>query len=97
MSNPEEHDNGGRYLRFELPDDLIDEVAARAAALVHSRQESEPWIGVAGAAAHVACPTSRIYALVSARRIPFRKDGSRLLFRRTELDAWIRDGGAVCP
>jgi excisionase family DNA binding protein len=97
LRNPEEHDNGGRYLRFELPDDLINEVAARAAALVRSRPESEPWIGVADAAAHLACPASRIYALVSARRIPFRKDGSRLLFRRTELDVWIRDGGAVRP
>jgi excisionase family DNA binding protein len=49
------------------------------------------------AAANLACPTSRIYALVSARRIPHHRDGSRLLFRRAELDEWVARGGARRP
>jgi excisionase family DNA binding protein len=61
------------------------------------REKAEPWIGVRDAAAHLACPRSRIYALVSAGRIPHRKDGSRLLFRRSELDSWLTQGGAVRP
>ena len=57
----------------------------------------EPWLDVAGAAEHLACPTSRIYALASAKRIPVERDGSRLLFRRDELDRWVEAGGAKRP
>jgi excisionase family DNA binding protein len=39
------------------------------------------------------CPKSRIYDLVSARRIPHERDGSRLLFRRSALDGWVTSGG----
>lgn len=97
MNSHNETENATRFLRFELPDDLLEVVAARAAELIDSQPDTEGWIGVTDAAAHLACPPSRIYALVSARRIPFHKDGSRLLFRRTELDDWVRQGGAVRP
>jgi excisionase family DNA binding protein len=55
------------------------------------------WLDVDGAAGRLACPKSRIYALVSAKRIPYYKDSSRLLFRPEELDAWVRAGGAKRP
>jgi excisionase family DNA binding protein len=86
-------------LSVSLPPELVEIVAERAAELVEERSDArvEPWIGVREASAHLACPRSRIYALVSARRIPHRKDGSRLLFRRSELDAWLAEGGAVRP
>jgi excisionase family DNA binding protein len=48
---------------------------------------SEPWIDVHGAAEHLACKRRRIYDLVEQGRIPHHRDGSRLLFRRSELDA----------
>lgn len=56
---------------------------------------TEPWLDVAGAAGHVACKKSRIYALVHQRTIPHHRDGTRLLFRRSELDAWVEQGGAI--
>ncbi len=56
-----------------------------------------PWLDVENAAAHLACPKSRLYALVSARRIPHHRDGSRLLFNRAELDEWVQAGGAKRP
>ena len=86
-------------LSVSLPRELVEIVAERAAELVEERNGArvEPWIDVREASAHLACPRSRIYALVSARRIPHRKDGSRLLFRRSELDAWLAEGGAVRP
>jgi excisionase family DNA binding protein len=96
-NNNHDQSTNGAYLRFEMPEDLLEIVARRAAELVDRQQETEPWIGVTDAAEHLACPTSRIYALVSARRIPFHKDGSRLLFKRSELDEWVRQGGAVRP
>jgi excisionase family DNA binding protein len=62
------------------------EVAAAAAG-------DASWLNVRGASERLACSRSRIYALVNARQIPFHKDGSRLLFRPEELDAWVRAGG----
>lgn len=83
-----------------LPPEMVELVAVRAAQLVAEQLEAtrpEPWMTVEQAAEHIAAPRSRIYALVSAGRIPHRKDGSRLLFRASELDQWINDGGAVRP
>ena len=89
-----------------LPPELLDALAERVADVLIERglvsaaaavPEPEPWIGVEEAARHLACPKSRLYALVSARRIPCQKDASRLLFRRTELDAWLDAGGAKRP
>jgi excisionase family DNA binding protein len=79
---------------------LLDELAADPAALERLRElvgdqraGPEPWIGVADAAAHLACKRQRIYDLVHADRIPHHRDGSRLLFRRSELDEWLLDSG----
>ncbi len=78
-----------------VPEHLVEAIAQRAAELVAERDvKPEAWIGVAEAAEHLACPRSRIYRLVSMRRIPHCKDGSRVLFRRSELDAWVAQGGA---
>ena len=81
-----------------VPPTLVEAIAERAAEIV-SEQPAEPesWIGVEKAAEHLACGTSRIYSLVSADRIPFERDGSRLLFRRTALDAWLSNGGGKRP
>jgi len=86
-------------LSLALPPELVEVVAQRTAEIVAERlgQQPEPWIGVDQAAEHLACPKSRIYALVSAGRIPHEKDGSRLLFRRSDLDAWLEQGGATRP
>lgn len=79
-----------------LPPELVEVIARRAAELVAERDAPpEPWVGVDLAAEHLACGKARVYALVSANRIPFEKDGSRLLFRRSALDAWLADGGGV--
>ena len=86
-------------LALELPPELLEHLAERAATIVAERLEpaAEPWIGVEQAAEHLACPRSRIYALASAGRVPLERDGSRLLFRRSRLDEWVRAGGATRP
>jgi excisionase family DNA binding protein len=76
---------------------LADRLAPIVAARIRTHQQAIPWLDVGAAAKHLACPRSRIYALVSARRIPHHKDGSRLLFRREELDEWVRSGGGRRP
>jgi excisionase family DNA binding protein len=96
-------DSSGRSARSEaitvslsLTEDLVTVLAQRVAGRLESEQanNAESWIGVDAAATHLACPKSRIYRLVSQRRIPFEKDGARLLFRRADLDVWVERGGA---
>lgn len=82
-------------------DRLAEVLAPRLTLLVAQRLPAPgrqaAWLDVDGAAVRLACPKSQIYALVSAKRIPHYKDGSRLLFRPEELDAWVRAGGAKRP
>ena len=73
---------------------LLDEIAADPEALAKLRELTggdavEAWVGVEQAAAHLDCKRQRIYDLVHAERIPYHRDGSRLLFRLSELDAWV--------
>lgn len=86
-------------LAITLPDELVEAIAARAAELLATRATEEPagYLDVAGAADFLACPTSRVYALVSAKRIPHHRDGSRLLFDRAELRDFVNNGGAKRP
>lgn len=85
----------------EMDDETLARLAERLAPIIASRLGSDgqatPWMDVDQAARHLACPRSRIYSLVSARRIPHHRDGSRLLFRREELDEWVRTGGGLRP
>ncbi len=87
-------------LALQLPDELLEQIAQRAAAILADRQpaeKAEGFMDVAGAAAFLACPVSRIYSLTSAGRLPVHRDGSRLLFDRGELRAYVAAGGARRP
>jgi excisionase family DNA binding protein len=85
-------------LTLGLPDELVEQIAARAAELVVERPaEPDGFLDVTGASKYLACRTSRIYSLVSAGRIPHHRDGSRLLFDRAELREYVRNGGAKRP
>ncbi len=85
-------------LTIDFPRELVEQIAQRAAELLADREgDSGGFLDVKGAAEFLACPPSRIYALVSARRIPHHKDGSRLLFDRGELRAYVAEGGARRP
>lgn len=80
-----------------LPSGFVEAVAVRVAELLGERSREDGFLDVAGAAAFLSCPKSRLYSLVSAGRIPHHKDGSRLLFDRDELRAYVRQGGARRP
>lgn len=86
-------------LGLELPDELVERIAERAAAIVSSREDTADagYLDVAGAAEFLSCPRSRVYALTSAGRLPVHRDGSRLLFDRTELRRYVDAGGARRP
>lgn len=72
-----------------LKEQIKDELRAEAA------QAEDPWLGYEKAAAYMDCPVSRVHALKSQGDLPFEKDGSRVVFRRSVLDEFIRGGGAV--
>jgi len=77
-------------------DTLAERLAPRLAVRTTANHQSA-WLTVESVAEHLSCPKSRVYALTSARRIPHHRDGSRLLFDRAEVDAWVRGGGAKRP
>lgn len=82
-------------LALSVPDELVEAVAERAAEIVLRRlPSSDGYLDVDGAAEFLACPKSRIYALTSSNRLPHYKDGSRLLFDRSEIREYVRNGGA---
>ena len=86
-------------LQLVLSDDQLEAIAERATELLAEQQApvESGYLDVAGAAAFLACPASRVYALVSADRLPHHRDGSRLLFDRAELRAYVQNGGAKRP
>jgi excisionase family DNA binding protein len=86
-------------LTFEVSDEHVEQIAQRAAQLLAERDATpcEGFIDVKDAAEFLKCPTSRIYALVAAERIPHHRDGSRLLFVRSELREYVHEGGARRP
>jgi hypothetical protein len=87
-------------LALGIPAELVEAIAERAADLVTERvaQVEDGWLrGADRIAAYVDAPPSRVYALASAGRIPIHRDGSALIARRSELDAWVRDGGGKRP
>jgi excisionase family DNA binding protein len=80
-----------------LDGDALDALAERLAPRLAKPAQPDGWLTVTEAAEYLRCPKSRVYSLVSARRIPFVKDGSRTLFRRSELDSWLLAGGGKRP
>lgn len=88
-------------IAFALPPDVVEQIAERAAEIVAERQRAgtdEGWVrGAERIADYIDAPVSRVYALASAQRIPLCRDGSALVARRSELDAWVRAGGGKRP
>jgi hypothetical protein len=92
---------GGFSLDF--PAEVIESIAQRAAEILTERQslgEGDRWLrGARRIADYIDAPRSRVYALATCNppRIPVERDGSTLVARRSELDAWIQSGGGVRP
>ena len=83
-------------LSNELVELVKASVDARADEIVRGFEQS-PWLDAEGAAEYLCCPVSRIRKLTSSRDLPVHRDGSRVLYRRDELDAFVAAGGAICP
>jgi excisionase family DNA binding protein len=82
---------------LELSDVELDRLADLVAARMGRRADPSPWLSAREAAAYLACPLSRIRRLTMTGDLPVHRDGSRVLYRRDELDAYVAAGGAVSP
>jgi hypothetical protein len=92
-------------VNVELPDTLLDALAVRVAALMREQAPAaaaDCWLDVDGAARHLGYDgdadklkrgRARVYDLKARGELEFRKDGSRLLFRRSWLDAYLERSG----
>jgi hypothetical protein len=82
----------------ETLDALADMLAPRLADRLHRAQSDDRWLrGADQIASYIGAPRSRVYALTSASRIPVERDGSALIARTSDLDAWLRSGGGKRP
>jgi excisionase family DNA binding protein len=71
------------------PDDL--------ASIMNACHISSPWLDAEEARLYLRCPLSRVRKLTMTGELPCERDGRRVLYHRDELDAFIRQGGAICP
>jgi len=55
---------------------------------------TEPWSSVDEVAKHLGVVQDSIYRWIEARGLPAHKIGRLWKFKLSEVDAWVRDGGA---
>jgi hypothetical protein len=87
-------------LRLDLPPELVELIVERVSERLAAERavDEDGWLrGADRIAAYLDCPPSRVYSLNSAGRIPVYHDGSALIARCSELDAWVRNGGGKRP
>jgi excisionase family DNA binding protein len=82
-------------LRVELPEELLEELAERAADLVlarlaEQRPEASEYLSVREAAELLRSKPQRVYDLLSDGRLTRVKEGSRVLVSRAEIEAHLR-------
>jgi excisionase family DNA binding protein len=79
--------------RLDLPEELVDLIAERAAALVAEQRERptppSPWMTVDEAAEHLRCSRQRVFDLRSAGVLTAHREGSRALLSRAEVEALV--------
>ena len=84
-------------ITLTLPGSVVDVLAARivncvAAEIAGLRRAELPvYFTTDEAADYLRCKPQRIYDLVSERKLPVLKEGSRSLFRREHLDALVKE------
>lgn len=78
---------------FPLSDELLDHLATRVAKELSCRLSPppEPYMNADQAAEYLACSKRRIYDLAERGALVSYRDGKRLLFKRHDLDNYVRD------
>ena len=55
---------------------------------------AEPWVSVEDVARHLSVAKDSIYRWIDHRGLPAHKIGRLWKFKLSEVDAWVRAGGA---
>jgi excisionase family DNA binding protein len=87
-------------LPAQPPDSWIETVTAPIAAALAEQIRAQvratppsPYLNIQEAAEYLRCKPQRVYDLVSARVLERYKDGTRVLVRRDEIDAYLASLG----
>jgi excisionase family DNA binding protein len=81
-------------MQIEVPDELLNELAARIAARIDMPREPEsPWAQLETAATYMDTSVEALRSAVKRGAIPSHRNGNgRIVFNRAELDAWMSAG-----
>lgn len=55
---------------------------------------AEPWVSVEEVATHLGVAKDSVYRWIEVRRLPAHKIGRLWKFKLSEVDEWVRMGGA---
>ncbi len=55
---------------------------------------TEPWVSVDDVAAHLGVAKDSVYRWIESKRMPAHKIGKLWKFKLSEVDEWVRGGGA---
>lgn len=83
-------------MHLELPREVLEAIAARAAELVLERspeRSESPYLNVEEAAAFLRCKPQRIYELRTSGRLRRITEGGRALVLRAEVERLIEEEG----
>ena len=58
---------------------------------------TEPWVSVEDVAAHLGVAKDSVYRWIDAKHMPAHKIGKLWKFKLSEIDEWVRAGGANEP
>ena len=57
-------------------------------------QSAEPWVSVDEVATHIGVTKDSVYRWIDAKGLPAHRVGKLWKFKLSEVDAWVRAGGA---
>ena len=55
---------------------------------------TEPWVSVDAVAEHLGVAKDSVYRWIERRRLPAHRIGRLWKFKLSEVDRWVREGGA---
>jgi excisionase family DNA binding protein len=66
----------------------------RYGSAAESRTVTEPWVSVEDVAKHLGVAKDSVYRWIDHRELPAHRIGRLWKFKLSEVDAWVRAGGA---
>lgn len=86
------------YRRLGLPGvnyDELDNAAMGSTRKMEAQEPSEQWVSVDEVAEHLKVKPDTVYKWLERKEMPAHKVGRLWRFKITEVDRWVRDGGAA--